>query len=85
MSNPLISVVIPTYNHAEFLKRSLKSVVDQTHQNLEIIVIDNHSKDNTDEVVYMFSDPRIHLLKIHNNGVIAVSRNFGITNSKVSG
>ena len=75
---PLVSVVIPTYNHAHCLGRSLQSVIDQTYTNWEVIVIDNHSSDNTDAVLKRFSDERIKILKIHNNGVISASRNVGI-------
>ena len=71
-------MIIPTYNHAHFLGRSLQSVLDQTCPNWEAIVIDNHSQDNTDEIVRNYLDPRITLLKIHNNGMIAASRNMGI-------
>lgn len=81
-TGPLVSVVIPTYNHAHFLGRALQSVLDQTYTNWEAIVIDNHSQDNTDEVVKGFTDPRITLLKINNNGVIAASRNMGIRAAK---
>lgn len=81
-ATPLVSVVIPTYNHAHFLGRAIQSVLDQTYTNWEAIVIDNHSQDNTDEVVAGFKDPRIALLKIHNNGVIAASRNKGILAAK---
>ena len=76
---PLVSVVIPTYNHAHFLGRALQSVLKQTYTNWEAFVIDNHSTDGTDELVRNFPDPRIHLLKIHNGGVIAASRNLGLT------
>ena len=76
--NALVSVVIPTYNHAHFLVQSLQSVLDQTYPHWEALVVDNHSQDNTDEVVRGFGDPRIRLLKIHNQGVIAASRNLGI-------
>ena len=78
----LVSVVIPTYNHAHFLGRALQSVLDQTYTNWEALIIDNHSQDDTDGVVDGFSDPRIRLLKIHNNGVIAASRNMGIREAK---
>jgi glycosyltransferase involved in cell wall biosynthesis len=81
--NTLISVIIPTYNHAHFLKEALKSVLDQSYTKFEVLVIDNHSTDNTEEMVLSFSDPRIRLLKIHNKGVIAASRNLGI--SKANG
>ncbi len=76
---PLVSVVIPTYNHAHFLGRALKSVLAQTYTHWEAIVIDNHSQDNTEEVIGSFQDPRIRILKIHNHGVIAASRNAGIS------
>jgi glycosyltransferase involved in cell wall biosynthesis len=79
---PLVSVVIPTYNHAHFLGRALQSVLDQTYTNWEVIVIDNHSTDNTDKVMVSFADPRITYLKIHNNGVIAASRNAGVRAAK---
>lgn len=80
--HPLVTVVIPTYNHAHFLVRALQSVFDQTYKNWEAIVIDNHSQDNTDEVVQSFIDPRVSMLKIRNNGVIAASRNLGIRVAK---
>jgi glycosyltransferase involved in cell wall biosynthesis len=79
---PLISVIIPTYNHAHFLSRALQSVLDQTFTNWEAIVVDNHSQDNTDHILQAFQDPRISLLKINNNGIIAASRNLGIRSAK---
>ncbi|MEC9375512.1 MAG: glycosyltransferase [Pseudomonadota bacterium] len=75
---PLVSVVIPNYNHARYLGRALQSLLDQTYTNWEAIIIDNHSTDNTDEVISSFTSPQISYLKIHNNGVIAKSRNAGI-------
>lgn len=82
MQKSLVSVVIPTFNHAQFLGRALQSVINQTYTNWEVIIIDNHSTDNTDEIVNSFTDPRISLLKINNNGVIAASRNAGIVAAK---
>jgi glycosyltransferase involved in cell wall biosynthesis len=81
-ATPLVSVVIPTYNHARYLGRALQSVLDQTYVNWEAIIIDNNSTDNTDEVMASFANTRITYLKIHNNGVIAVSRNAGIQAAK---
>jgi glycosyltransferase involved in cell wall biosynthesis len=78
----LISIVIPTYNHGTYLKRALQSVLDQTYLNWEAIVIDNHSTDDTGEIMTNFTDQRIKYLKIHNNDVIAVSRNAGINIAK---
>lgn len=81
-SIPFVSVVIPTYNHANYLKKALQSLLDQTYNNWEAIVIDNHSIDNTHQVVKKFKDSRIKYLKINNHGIIAKSRNEGIKNSK---
>ena len=78
----LVSVVIPSYNHAHFLMQTLQSVIDQTYTNWEALVIDNHSEDNTDSVVNSFKDTRIKLLKINNGGVIAASRNLGIQHAQ---
>lgn len=78
----LFSVIIPTFNHGHLLGRALQSVLDQTCADWEAIVIDNNSHDNTDEVMRCFIDPRINLLKINNNGVIAASRNMGIRNAR---
>jgi len=74
----LVSVVIPTYNRAHDLGRALDSVLKQTYPYWEAVVIDNHSTDNTHEVVHGLKDARINSLKITNNGVIAASRNLGI-------
>lgn len=75
---PLISVIIPTYNHAHFLREALESVCAQTYTNWEAIVINNYSEDNTLEVVESFNSPKIRLENFRNNGVIAASRNRGI-------
>jgi glycosyltransferase involved in cell wall biosynthesis len=80
--SPLVSVVIPTYNYARFLGQALRSVLSQTYVDWEVIVVDNHSEDNTDAVLNDWSDPRIRVLKIHNNGVIAASRNLGMSVAK---
>ncbi|MDB2389753.1 glycosyltransferase [Alphaproteobacteria bacterium] len=81
-TSPLISVVIPTYNHADFLKVAISSVIEQTYQNFEIVIVDNNSNDHTNEVVNSFNDDRIQLHKIDNKGVIAASRNLGVDHAK---
>lgn len=57
--NPLVSVVLPTYKRAHVLPDAIRSVLGQTHTNLELIVVDDHSPDNTRDVVASFDDPRI--------------------------
>ena len=79
---PLVSIIIPTYNHANFLGKALESVIHQTYNNWEAIVIDNYSTDETNKIVNKYKDPRIQYLKINNDGVIAKSRNLGIDVAK---
>jgi teichuronic acid biosynthesis glycosyltransferase TuaG len=77
-NSSLVSIVIPTYNHAPMLQRALATVVEQTYQNWNAIVVNNFSTDNTLEVVAAFNDPRIQCVNFRNNGVIGASRNEGI-------
>ena len=79
---PFVTVVIPTFNHAKLLRRALDSVVAQTFNNWEAIVINNFSTDETIEVVESYQDDRIKLINFKNNGVIAASRNQGIKNAR---
>ena len=79
--NPQVSIIIPTYNRAKDLKRALQSVFDQTFTDWEIVVVDNHSMDDTDSLIKSFNEPKIRLFKIHNEGVIAASRNLGLRHS----
>lgn len=78
MDHGLVSIVLPTYNCAHFLSRAIRSILDQTYSYWELLVIDNHSSDNTMEIVHEFNDQRIKIYKIYNEGVIAKSRNFGV-------
>lgn len=79
---PLVSIVLPTFNRAKMLERAIESVVKQSYLNWELIIVDNSSSDNTDEVVANFKNNKIRLLKIQNNGSIGKSRNYGIQNSR---
>lgn len=79
----MVSVIMPTYNHGKFIAESIESVLDQTYRNLELIIIDNYSDDNTEEIVRSYNDERIQYFKFHNKGVIAAARNFGL--KKISG
>ncbi len=78
MIEPLFSIVVPTYNRAELLQRALRSVLQQTFQSFEVVVVDNRSTDTTREVIESLGDDRIQCLDVQNNGIIAVSRNMGI-------
>jgi len=78
---PAVSIVVPTFNHAQFLHQALASVVAQTFQNWEAIIVNNFSTDDTINIVESFGEKRFHLINFHNNGVIAASRNEGIRQS----
>jgi len=81
-NSSLVSIVIPTFNHAHFIENAILSILKQTYTNWEAIIVDNYSGDNTDDVVHNFTDSRITFLKFHNNDVIASSRNTGIRLAK---
>ena len=81
-NKPLVSIVIPTYNHAKFIGKAIESVLEQTYVNWEAIVIDNQSIDDTQKIINQFKDSRIKYFKISNFGIIAKSRNFGIEVAK---
>jgi len=78
MASPTVSVVIPTYNHAQFLRAAIQSVLDQTFRDWEAVIVNNYSEDETVEIVASYDDPRIRLVDFHNHGIIAAARNHGI-------
>src|SRR5687768_3146869 len=75
----LVSVIIPSYNHGNYLGRAVESVLAQTYKNTEIIVVDDGSVDNTKHVAQSF--PGVKYVYQHNQGLSA-ARNTGIENSK---
>lgn len=79
---PAVSVIIPTYNRANLIGRAIRSVLNQTYQDLELLVIDDGSTDGTDDVVRGFADPRIHYLRRDSNGGASAARNTGIRRAK---
>lgn len=75
---PLISVVIPTCNRERVLPISLESVIHQTYDNLQVIVVDDGSEDNTEAVVEGYQNPKIQYVRHPRNMGGAVARNTGI-------
>jgi glycosyltransferase involved in cell wall biosynthesis len=79
---PTVSVILPTYNRAHLVGRAIQSVLDQTYQDFEIIVVDDGSKDNTEEVINGFTDTRIRYVKHQQNKGGSAARNTGIKFAK---
>ena len=79
--NIFFSIILPTYNREKEILKAIDSVVAQTFKNWELIVIDNTSNDTTEKVVKSFKNKKIFFYQIKNKGVIAKSRNYGISKS----
>jgi len=77
----LVSVIIPTYNRKDLLKRALNSVLNQTYENMEILVIDDASSEDIESVIKEFEDNRIRYIQHSNNRGAPAARNTGIKKS----
>lgn len=78
--NELVSIVVPMYNAEKTIKLCLDSLINQTYNNIEIIVVDDGSKDNGKVIVESYEDSRINFISIENHGV-SYARNIGIKSS----
>jgi glycosyltransferase involved in cell wall biosynthesis len=80
---PLVSVIVPAYNAEVFIERTIKSIINQTYTNIEVLVVDDGSQDSTAEIAKSFvqKDSRLTLLQQPNSGV-AAARNLAIAKSK---
>ena len=78
-----LSVVVTTYNRPILLKETIQSILNQTFNDFELIIVDNLSNYNFFELLNSYNDPRIKGFQNENNGIIATNRNFGI--NKASG
>lgn len=74
----LVSVIIPTYNRAHCIKRSIDSVLSQTYSNVEVIIVDDCSTDDTKTIVSSYTDQRIRYVKLDKNSGACAARNKGI-------
>jgi glycosyltransferase involved in cell wall biosynthesis len=77
--NPLVSVIIPNYNYGQYLKCSIESVLNQTYKNIELIVVDDGSTDNSVEIALSYGE-KLVLICQENSGVSA-ARNKGLANT----
>jgi glycosyltransferase involved in cell wall biosynthesis len=78
MTIPKFSIIIPAYNNAEFLVETIRSCLNQTFPNFELIVVNDASPDNTDEIMRTFDDHRIKYLIHKKNKGLSAARNTGI-------
>jgi len=75
---PLVSVIIPTFNRAELVRRAVLSVLGQSYVNLEIVVVDDASTDSTGDVIQQIDDSRVRYLRLEKNCGPAGARNAGV-------
>lgn len=81
--NDLVSIIMPSYNTAGFIAETIESVINQTYHNWELLIVDDCSSDNTDEVVKPYlADTRIKYFKNEKNSGAAVSRNRALREAK---
>jgi glycosyltransferase involved in cell wall biosynthesis len=81
MDSPLISVIVPTYNRADLLPRTIDSVFNQTIEDFELIIVDDGSTDNTQSVVRSYTDDRLIYIQFAENQGANAARNAGIQNA----
>jgi len=74
----LVSVIIPTYNREDTVVRAIESVLDQTHEEIECIIVDDGSKDGTASILESYEDPRIRYIHHKANKGVSAARNTGI-------
>ncbi len=79
---PLVSVCIPSFNHAKYIGECIQSILDQTFSNFEIVITDDCSSDNSIEVIRSFSDPRIRLFQLPRNQGPSVAANNNIRQAR---
>lgn len=79
---PKVSVIVTTYNRKEYLTETIQSILNQTYQDFELIVVDNFSNYDFFALVKSFNSEKITPFQNQNNGVIAVNRNVGISHAK---
>ncbi len=80
--NDLVSIITPSYNTALFLRETIECVLAQTYTNWEMLIVDDCSTDETDDVVSSFADERIRYFKNDRNRGAAYSRNFALREAR---
>lgn len=76
---PYFSVIIPLYNKAPYVRKTVESVLRQTFDDYELVIIDNGSNDGSSEIVASFTDPRIRIVRLEENVGVSNARNKGVS------
>ena len=77
MSDPLVSGLLPVYNEENYIRQAIDSLLEQTYNNFELIIVDDCSTDNSSDIINSYSDTRIRYIKNDKNFHIAKSLNIG--------
>ena len=80
--NPLVSIIVTTYNRKKLLKETIDSILNQTFKDFELIVVDNFSNYDFFKCIKSFNSDCIRPFQNQNNGIIAINRNYGINRAK---
>jgi glycosyltransferase involved in cell wall biosynthesis len=80
-SAPKVSIVLPTYNGARYLEQSIDSCLHQTHRNIELIMVDDHSADKTPQIIKSYTDPRVRYLRHETNKGLPHALNTGFAHA----
>jgi len=81
-NNPEVSVIVTTYNRKELLYETIQSIIKQTYNNFELIIVDNYSNYDYENLMETIDDNRIKYFQNNNDGIIAINRNYGINKAK---
>ena len=78
----LVSIIMPSYNAKQYIKEAINSVISQTYQNWELIIVDDCSSDKTVDIIQTFKEPRIRLFQNKKNSGAAISRNRALCEAR---
>lgn len=80
-NNPKVSIILPTYNGLKYIRESIDSCLNQTYKNFELIIVDDCSKDNTQDIIKSYQDARIRYIRNEKNQRLPRALNTGFENA----
>ncbi len=78
----LVSIILPVYNAEKFVEETINSILNQTYSNIELIIVEDCSTDNSLNIIKKFSDKRIKVFNFKENKGVAIARNYGVDKSE---